>query len=234
MKRMLVPVIVVALLLAGGEVFRRASHIERRLAQAEEDLATLSPDAADAEYAEVEQAVAVAGRLPFIGPRLLADVRQERAMVSYWRGDYAGVPSKESDLSANEVHADLIFLAANAGFRNVLGQRTGQAGAQDLAGVLRVYTFLLKKDPGYIDGSFNYEYVVRLRNFVAKGKPSLGEIKGGLAKRDQPPQPSVHGDHGSPPADMPKDQFNVIVPLNPDERGEQMKAGTGSGKTRKG
>ena len=227
-------VIVAALLLAGGEAFRRASHIEQRLALAEENLATLSPDAADAEYARVEGEMAVAGRLPFVGEPLLADVRQERAMVSYWRGDYTNVPSTEADLSASDSHPDLIFLAANAVFRTVQGRRTGQAGAQDLDGVLRIYSLLLKKHPDYVDGSYNYEYVVRLRNIVARGKPNIGAAPGTQAPRDRPPSPSVHGEHGNPPVDTPPDQFNVIVPLRPEERGDQMKAGAGGQKTRKG
>src|SRR5262249_49394601 len=57
--------IVAALILAAGEAFRRAAHIEQQLALAEADLATLAPDAADADYGEVEQELGLAGRLPF-------------------------------------------------------------------------------------------------------------------------------------------------------------------------
>ena len=105
-------VIMAAVLFAGGEIFRRAAHIEQRLALAEEDLATLTPDAADAEYAGVEEEMAMAGRLPFLGQPLLAAVRQEHAMVAYWRGDYDRIP-KESELAASDVDPNLVFLAAN-------------------------------------------------------------------------------------------------------------------------
>ena len=234
MKTLVVYVIAAAVLLAAGEAVRRASHIEQQLAAAEADLATLSPDSADAEYSQVEQELSLAGRLPFVGDPLMADVRQEHAMVAYWRADYAGVPASEADLARSDVDPDLVFLAANASYRSVIGKRTGQAGAQDLDGVLRIYTMLLKKSPGYADGADNYEFVVRLRIILARNKGNAGDAKGGNANRNQPPPPSVHGDHGSPPVDTPPDQFNVIVPLRPEERGELMKAGTGAPRQRKG
>lgn len=225
--------LLIALLLVGaGEAFRRAAHIEQQLAQAEADLATLAPDVADAEYSEVEQALGLAARLPFVGPPLLADVRKERAMVAYWRADYASVPSNEAELAADDTNPDLVFLAANATYRNVLGRRIGQAGAQDLDGALRLYTMLLKRDPTHVDGAYNYEYVVRLRNVVAKSRTAAG--KGAPPTPDEEAAPSVHGEEGSPPENTPPEQFNVIVPLRPDERGDLMKAGTGAGRQRKG
>ena len=144
-----------------------------QLAHAEVQMATLAPDAADADYREVEAQIGLAGRLPFVGPPLLADVRKQRAMVSYWRADYASVPSNEAELAADGASPDLVFLAANAAFRGAVGRRhVGQEGARDLDGALRFYTMLLKKDPEHADGSYNYEYVVRLRNTVARMKPS--------------------------------------------------------------
>lgn len=153
-------------------------------------------------------------------------------MVAYWRADYASVPSNEAELAADDTNPDLVFLAANATYRNVLGRRIGQAGAQDLDGALRLYTMLLKRDPTHVDGAYNYEYVVRLRNVVAKSRTAAG--KGAPPTPDEEAAPSVHGEEGSPPENTPPEQFNVIVPLRPDERGDLMKAGTGAGRQRKG
>lgn len=232
MRTLIGQLVIAALLLGAGEAFRRAAHIEQRLAHAEEELATLSPDAADADYSAVEEEIGIAARVPLVGPPLLADVRKQRAMVAYWRADYDGVPSNEADLAADETSPDLVFLAANAAFRNVAGQRFGQQGAQDLDSALRLYTMLLKKDPENVDGSYNYEYIVRLRNTVARMK-SPGKPSSAPAPDDQA-APSVHGEEGSPPPDTPSEQFNVIVPLRPDERGDLMKAGTGAQRQRKG
>lgn len=233
MRTLIGQLIIAALLLAAAVAFRRAAHIEQTLARAEVDLATLSTDAADADYGEVQEQLGLAARIPFVGPPLLADLKKERAMVSYWRADYANVPSGEAELSSEDTNPDLVFLAANATFRNVVGKHTGQQGAQDLDGVLRFYTMLLKKDPAHADGSYNYEYVVRLRNIVAKQKAS-GQPKGEAPNANEQSQPSVHGEEGSPPQDTPPEQFNVIVPLRPEERGDLMKAGTGAPRQRKG
>lgn len=152
-------------------------------------------------------------------------------MVSYWRGDYAAVPTAEADLAPDSVSADFVFIAGNAAFRTVKGKHFGQQGAQDLDPVLRIYTTLLKKSPGHIDAAYNYEYVVRLRNVLARMKPGEAPKDGAGS---EPAPPSVHGEKGDPPSNTPPDQFNVIVPLKPDERGELLKAGTSGPRQRKG
>lgn len=227
MRTLIGQILIAALVLATGEAFRRAAHVEDGLAHAQQALATLSPDTADAGYSAVEEEIGLAARLPIVGPPLLADVRKQRAMVAYWSANYSGVPSDEAQLAADDTNPELIFLAGNAAYRTVAGRRAGQEGAQDLEAVLRVYTMFLKKDPDNVDGAYNYEYVVRLRNIVAKMRAS------GTAR---PPQsdPSMHGQEGSPPPDTQTEQFNVIVPLRPEERGDMMKAGSGGPRQRKG
>jgi hypothetical protein len=220
-------------LIVTGEAMRRASHVEMSLSAAEAALATLDIDEADRQYGTVEENLTLAGQLPFIGAQLLSDVRQDRALVSYWRGDYAGVPSDEADLAKDSVSADLVHIAGNAAYRRVKGQHTGQEGAQDLDGVLRMYGLLLKKNPGHLDGAYNYEYIVRLRNVLSRQKPGQS-VKGGDPNNNDTAPPSIHGDKGQPPTDMPPEQFNVIVPLKPEERGELMRAGTSGPVRRKG
>ncbi len=228
MKTLAAQLVLAALLLGGGEVFRRAAHVEERLARADEDFATLALDAADAEYKGVEEDLSIAARVPIVGGLLLADVRQAQAMLAYWRGNYEGVP-KESDLAAADVRPDLLFLSANATFRAASARRAGQTGVQDLDNVLRMYTILLKKNPDFVDGSFNYEYVARLRNSLAKGSVPA---EWGLP-------PSLLGEEGAPPPNTPPQDFNVIVPLSPEERapddtGEPAGAGSSAPRNRKG
>ena len=224
-------ILALALVLA-GEAVRRASHVEAGLANAEAALATLDPAGADAEYQRVEGELALASQVPFIGEQLMSDVRQERAMVSYWRGDYAAVPSAEADLAPASINPDLVFIAGNAAYRAVRGTHTGQQGAQDLDPVLRIYTMLLKKSPGHLDGAYNYEYIVRLRNVLSRQK--AGDAPKGNPASNDPAPPSVHGEKGDPPKDQPADTFNIIIPLKPEERGELMKAGTSGPRQRKG
>lgn len=224
--------IVLTLLLVGvGDLLRRAANVEERLASAEAGLATLLPDTAEDEYARVEEELALAARVPFVGDALMAEVRRERALAAYWRGDYAALPSDEAELSQPGVGADVVFLAANAAFRTALTESEGKAAIQELDGVLRLYTTLMRQSPGHTDAAHNYEYVVRLRNVMAKA--GAGDIRLGMARPEMPP-PSLHGQQGSPPPETGGDQFNVIVPLRPDERGEVTKAGAGAPPQRKG
>jgi hypothetical protein len=227
-KTLVAKLIVAAVLLGTGEIVRRWAQIEGQIAAAEEDLAVLALDAADAGYKAIEERMQLTGRLPFIGPRLLVDIRQAHNQVAYWRGAHQNVPT-ESELMAPEVTAEQVFLAANASFRNGAETRRGQAGAEDLDAVLRMYALHLKKDPNSVDGSFNYEFVVRLRNVLANNTiPNLLGMS----------LVSLHGETGSPPKDM-KQEFNVIVPLAPEERPEEdtgspTDAGAGGPTNRKG
>ncbi len=228
MKTLVARLVLAAVLIGGGEIFRRVAHIEQRLANADEDLATLALDAADAEYKGVEEEVSVASRVPIVGGLLLADVREAQATLAYWRGNYQGVP-KEADLAAADINPDLLFLAANATFRAMSVRPAGQDGARDLDNVLRMYTVLLKKNPDFVDGSFNYEYVARLRNALAKGS-----IPGAWGL-----PPSLLGEEGAPPPDSSPQDFNVIVPLSPeerpaDDRGDPAAAGSSLPRSRKG
>lgn len=232
MKTLAGQLLIALALVVAGEAVRRASQVEAGLASAEAALATLDPAAADAQYGEVEDQLGLAARVPFIGEQLVSDVRQERAMVAYWRGDYAAVPTAEADLAPAAISADAVLIAGNAAYRAVKGRRGGQQGAQDLDPVLRIYTMLLKKSPGHLDGAYNYEYVVRLRNVLSRQKP--GEASKAEGGSNEPAPPSVHGEKGDPPTDTPPDQFNVIIPLKPEERGELMKAGTSGPRQRKG
>ena len=233
MKTTVGNVIVVLILFAGGWLFGRVAAVQQQLATAKVDLATLQPESADGVYADITDSLGMAGRLPFIGASLAAEITRERTLVAYWRGDYASVPSEESDLMERGADAALVFLAANARFRSVVGQRRGAEGVQDLDAVLRLYTMGMKLDPTFVDGAYDYEYVVRLRNVLARSTDKRDSAADNAGSEIEPP-PSPHGEQGAPPEETPAEEFNVIVPLRPEERGELMKAGASAGRQRKG
>ncbi len=233
--RTFVGYVIAALVLAGGgEAFRRASEVQARLAAAEEQLATLAPEAAEAEFSGVEASLGLAGRTPVVGPALLADVQEQRAAAAYWRGDYSALPSEETELASDDLDADVVFLAANAAFRTALTRKTVQDVLKDMDRVIRTYTLLLKKDASHVDGAYNFEYAVRVRNALAKLRPNAANAFSMEAKKEPPSRPNVHGEEGAPPENTPQQEFQVIVPLRPDERGDQMKAGTGAPRIRRG
>ncbi|MBM3779157.1 MAG: hypothetical protein FJW23_13145 [Acidimicrobiia bacterium] len=225
-------ILLALLLVAAGDILRRAASVQDQLASAEASLATLLPDDAEAKYARVEEALALASRVPVLGEALLEDVRRERTLVAYWRGDYAAIPADEAELSSPGVSDDVVFLAANAAFRGAIGRGDPPIGVQDLDRILRLYVALMKQSPEHVDAAWNYEYVVRLRDRLAKAGSDRSKMS--MAQADLPPPPAVHGEQGAPPPETPAEQFNIIVPLRPDERGEVTKAGAGGTPQRKG
>ena len=73
-----------------------------------------------------------------------------------------------------DLDAEVLLAAANAAFRS--HEREGGAGpaqVQRLDGVLQAYAAVLKAAPKHMDAAYNYEYVSRVRDQVARsaGKP---------------------------------------------------------------
>lgn len=225
MKSVLVAVILVGALIAGAEGFRRAAVIEDALATADEQLTTTGATSRDADAA-LDSALGVASRLPVIGPRLEQQVRRNRATQAYWSREYAALVSGPLAPAVTETDATLQLLAANAAFRQAVARGgTPQALARSLDDVLKAYGTVLDRDASNVNGAYNYEFVSRLRAALTAGRGgSMPKPEGG----------SMQGEPGEPPEGTPKSEFNVIVPLRPDEREEQLDPGTGGDFKRKG
>ena len=100
---------------------------------------------------------------------------------------------------------------------------------------VQAYANLLKKEPEHRDAAYNYEFVIKFRNaLAAQIKSQTLDRAAQEAERDLPPPPAVHGDEGAPPIDTEEEDFNVIIPLRPEERDELMKAGSGRQPKRRG
>jgi hypothetical protein len=225
-RKLVVRLIAAAALLLAAEAVNRAASIEAALADAQQRLTTLRAGVTTTAYDEVEQSMALAARVPVVGPRLLDDVRTQRAMASYWTGDYGTLtaPRREADAEAQD--PDVLFLTANAGFRGLVQRRPDRATiVKGLDDVLRQYGDVLKAAPGHVDAAFNYEYVARLRDAISRG----GQTN---TLTDMPE--NMHGEEGDPPEGTKPPEFNVIVPMRPEERQDQFDAGVGGVPTRKG
>jgi len=206
--------VVVILLLAGGEVFRRTAKFEDAFSAAQERLTTQNPS-----NDEDEPAAPLAASFPVVGPPIRADLQRQRALEAYWRGDYRGADVSGSD-------GTIRVIAANAMFRD-LARRPGlsqQVLVQGLDAVLKAYVSVLEVDPNAVDAAYNYEFVSRLRGALAAGR---GSVK-------LPSTSNMHGDKGAPPTEAKPGEFNIIVPLSPEERKEQIDPGAGAVPQRKG
>ena len=234
--------IVVILLLTCGEVVRRAATFEDALAATQEHLATEDP--ADTPAPEDDaRGVQLLASLPVIGRPIRTDLLRQRALAAYWRGDYSGADllarrSSESEVGSGprdgtnpepeEQPADDVtrFIAANALFRDLARQPGNrEAVVRGLDAVLKAYASVLGINPNAVDAAYNYEFVSRLRSTIAAGRSNSIKL---------PSNSNVHGEKGAPPTQTKPGEFNIIVPLNPQERQDQIDPRAGAVPQRKG
>lgn len=216
--------LVVAILLAiAGVVLLVASRLERRVARADREMATLNLSRATRTYNEIADSLAVIGRLPWLlgGTRDEAAVRQ--AAVRYWRGDYAPLVAEYTSADSPSIagNLDLQFVVANADYRSVQrpdSSREIALGTLDHA--IGVYRRLLEGNEAHLDTAFNYEVMVRLRNRIAGG--------------DAVPvfrRPTVPGNQGANPEEAELEDIQIYVPsdsaIDPSET-EDPTIGTGT------
>ncbi len=120
---------------------------------------------------------------------MLEDVREQRAQAAYWNGDYATVTSLAANPGASPAaspdteNPDLMFLAANASYRNTIQSRAERAALlRGLDDVLKRYGDVLDANPGHIGAAYNYEFVGRLRTALARGRPADADRQRGPAE----------------------------------------------------
>jgi hypothetical protein len=159
------------------------------------------------------------------------------ATVAYWLGRYGSVTA---DTTSGEFDPYVLRTAANAAFRAYEREPgAGPAAVQRLDGVLQAYASALKASPRDIDAAFNYEYVARLRDVVAraKGKPSQPAPVAPpqpLVAGDLPAGPTIHGRPGMPPPDAKMEELQMLAPMEYGDREAQPEATPGGKRERKG
>lgn len=246
MRQVLGHVVMALVLFAFGFLAWRGGQLERRVADAHEDLALLRYDALDAEYGDIEQSLGLLGRVPGVTGGLITDVQEHRATAEYWQARYDALgPERDKRGASVEQEPGLMVLSANAGFRT--SQRESgdrQAMLRRLDGAIKGYTEVLKKAPDNANAAYNFEYVIRLRDTVSKTKPAPGKREdpakalpkpaGLVMAGDLPDGRTVHGDPGAPPPNTDMTQFKMHIPVRPDERQGGSDAGQGKQKVRKG
>ncbi|MEQ1574991.1 MAG: hypothetical protein ABL993_12170 [Vicinamibacterales bacterium] len=225
MKRFTAHLAIVLILVAAAEALRRAAMIEEGIATSQEQLTLASASTATAD-ADLDASVAYARRIPVIGPQIERAVRLQRAETAYWRGDYQSLAPAAAAPTSQDFDPTLQLVSTNAAYRNaVIQQRSSQALARSLDDVIKGYASVLEAAPDLSDAAYNYEFVARLRNVLASGRGSTAPM---------PRSPNMQGEEGAPPEGTKKGDFNVIVPLRPDEREDQLDPGSGAEIRRKG
>ena len=202
--------VAVVLAVAAWFTWAEAGAAERR-ADAKQRIVTL-------QYAEVEPDVDAV----------------TSATVAYWLGQYGNVVA-ETDTSAAD--AEVLRTAANAAFRD--SQRdpgTGQAAVQRLDAVLQAYASALKASPRDVEAAYNYEYVARVRDQVARSQGKVKLTPAPVAARagDLPAGPTIHGKPGMPPAEEKMEDLEILSPMEYGDREAQPEATPGVKRERKG
>ena len=198
--------VVAGLFLAGGRV-------ERRVAAAQRDLATLNVTTPARTYEEIAPYLDYAERIPWMWSDLRDEIRARRAAIRYWRSEYDSLVADYRDLNSPDARNNLAlqFIVANAAYRasqRVEPDRQEVLRALDRA--IAVYFRVLQNGVGHLDAAFNYEYVIRLRDDIASG----GELPEG--RRDQ----NILGREGDQPEDAKMEEIIIYVPLEMDEAPE--------------
>lgn len=227
--------VVMAIVLAAlGAVVLAGGRLEHRIAGAEESLAALDFVETAAAYDALDQSVALARYVPWMAGDALNRIRARRAAVRYWSGDYESLIASTRDAVEGEAtDVDVLFIAANATYR------LGASPAADAQSLLRsidaargAYQVVLRESAGHADAAFNYEFLGRLRDEVAKGRGRVAasQTAGALAPAPQ----TMHGREGAPPPGRSLEDFNVYVPEEPDEQGKGKEPGPEEMRRRKG
>lgn len=227
--------IVAAVVLAAlGALCIGASRLNREMANAQQTLLLSDYAAADASLSAVERYYAYGSRVPGIGPQPLNDVRARKAALSYWQRRYAALAPPERADPVADVPSDNISLqliVADAVYRD--GQPRGKdrrTALEVLNSAISAYRTVLN-NPARADDSrhaeaaaYNYEYVVRLRDEILKGR-----------RRALPPQDedASLGAEGISERAVFEPEFEQYVPLEKEER-DKPAAGVSDPPARKG
>ena len=206
--------LVVAILAVGvAIVLLLAARLERRLALADREMATLNLSRAARAYDEVAASLAVTGRIPWFLRGARDEVAVRRAAVRYWRGDYAPLVADYASADSPSIarNIDLQFVVANADYRSVRrpdSSREIALGTLDHA--IGVYRRLLEGNDAHLEAAFNYELMVRLRNTIAEGE-EVPEYR----------RPTALGNPGEFPEEEDMEDIQIYVPrdsvINPDD-----------------
>ena len=162
------------------------------------------------------------------------------ATAAYWLGQYDAIAA---DTGGAEADAHVLRTAANAAFREALrdlpgtGIREPGSVVQRFDGVLNAYASALKASMRDIDAAYNYEYVARLRDQIARSqgkgfKPPA--VKGAQMAGDLPAGPTIHGAPGAPPPEAKMEDLQMLAPMEYGDREAQPEATPGAKRERKG
>jgi hypothetical protein len=222
--RTFITLLVVTVVLGGfGFASLGVARLEGHMADAQQQLSTLQYDAAKQSLADAAEYADQARWVPWLGRDERQEIRARTAALQYWQKDFdALVPAQAEPVAAvGDDNVELQLVVANAAYRLGQGRSKDRTTTmKSLEEAASGYLTVLKNNTWHTDAAYNYEYIVRLRDELAKGK--------------QPPQPpkdqseeSDNGESGAPSPATSSKGFQIYIPL---EQGEKNPSGGEAGK----
>ena len=202
--------LVVALLLAGaGGICWMLGGAERRVAQAHESLETMRYASVADTGGDLEESLRLAGRVPRIGGGMTRAAHEDRSTAAYWLKQYDTLaPQRDSSGAVVERDAEALLTASNAAYRSLdLSTSDRQALVHGLDAIIKSYADVLKTGGGSEDAAYNYEFLVRQRDTIARARGSVASPEAAAAA-----PASIHGHQGAPPKSVDTSNFKIIIP----------------------
>lgn len=210
-----------------GAVCLAAGTFDRRVADAQREFAAQHYERADALLERVERSLIYVRWIPSIDGAL-TDVRTRRAVIWYWSRQYDRIVADRTDSSgASPDNIDLQLIAANAVYRRSQPKANEKRAALEaLQAAANAYLNVLRNSRHNDVAAYNYEYVVRTREDIDKGRRE--------ADLNDKAEDGPAGRKGGPPAQPPKQDLKLLVPLEPGEIDKGLEPGKGGRLDRKG
>lgn len=224
--------LVVALLFgAGGAAAFNLAAFERQIAAADEHLATQEYGLAADALGEASAHLRYVRLVPVVGTSAARDIRLREAALQYWQRQYDALLPRDADPVGAVEGEDvaLQMLVANGAYRaaQTRGGGSREATLQGLDEAVSGYLTVLKADEWDERAAYNYEFLVRVRDELARGR-----------RKGLPPPPDEgeagNGEEGAPVEGGSMKAFEVYIPLEEKERNDAAEAGKGKPNSRKG
>jgi hypothetical protein len=158
------------------------------------------------------------------------------AQGDYWKRRYDALAGGSA---LEEGDPARLLMAAHALFRKMEREGARTSGPERLDQVLQAYESVLKNGGFNHDAAYNYEFVSRLRDTVARSKPTSAARPSpakppGDTKDDLPRGPTIHGRPGTHPPTSRGEDFEVLTPMDYGDREAQPEPTPGRPLPRKG
>lgn len=230
MKSVIVLLALAILLALAGTVAFGVAAFERDLAAVDESLATQQYAEAATRLDHASGYLSYAGWVPRLGQGASRDIKMRRAALQYWQQDYQALMPREADPVGAVEGEDvgLQMLVANGAYRaGQLRATDRDSSLQAIQEAVSGYMTVLKGQGWDERAAYNYEFLVRVRDELQKGK-----------RKALPPPPKEqkgsNGEAGEPFEPTDTKAFEIYIPLEEQERTKASEAGKAAPNARKG